>query len=99
MLIDVIFLRLASVLSSEADEVTVVPGWNGLNTGRPSLENVVDYLVARRPAKYSGGRAFAPAPRPRGIASVTTDRFPGRPDPFRAGRGPQQARLGACWVK
>ena len=54
MLIDVIFLRLASVLSSEEEDVTVIPGWNALNTGRAALEGVIDYLVARRPSKYSG---------------------------------------------
>ena len=54
MLIDVILLRLASVLSSDVDDMTIVPGWNALNTGRPSLEGVIDYLVARRPSKYSG---------------------------------------------
>ena len=53
MLIDVIFLRLASVLSTEAEDVTVIPGWSTLNTGKTSLDNVLDYLVARRPSKYS----------------------------------------------
>ena len=53
MLIDVIFLRLASVLSTEAEDVTVIPGWSTLNTGKPPLDNVLDYLVARRPSKYS----------------------------------------------
>ena len=57
MLVDVIFLRLASVLSTDADSLSIVPDWTALNTppdGKPSLERVVDYLVAKRPSKYSG---------------------------------------------
>ncbi|RDX46782.1 hypothetical protein OH76DRAFT_1355485 [Lentinus brumalis] len=57
MLIDVIFLRLASVMSTDADNLSVIPDWTALNTspgGRPSLEGVIDYLITKRPAKYSG---------------------------------------------
>lgn len=60
MLIDVIFLRLASVMSTDADNLSVIPDWIALNTspgGRPSLEGVIDYLITKRPAKYSGERA------------------------------------------
>lgn len=59
MLIDVIFLRLAAVTSTEADNLAIIPEWTALNTapgpaGRPSLEGVVDYLITKRPSKYSG---------------------------------------------
>ena len=59
MLIDVIFLRLAAVTSTEADNLAIIPEWTALKTapgpaGRPSLEGVVDYLITKRPSKYSG---------------------------------------------
>ncbi|KAH9932090.1 uncharacterized protein BXZ73DRAFT_90022 [Epithele typhae] len=55
MLIDVLFLRLASVLSAESaeDDVSIVPDWSGLAHGRRPLEGVADYLVAKRPKRYS----------------------------------------------
>lgn len=59
LLIDVIFLRLASVTSTDVDNLVVIPDWTALNTGpegRPSLEGVIDYLITKRPAKYSGER-------------------------------------------
>ncbi|KAI0756420.1 hypothetical protein C8Q80DRAFT_1278262 [Daedaleopsis nitida] len=59
MLIDVIFLRLAAVTSTDADNLAIIPDWSALNTapgpgGRPTVEGVIDYLIAKRPSKYSG---------------------------------------------
>ena len=59
MLIDVIFLRLASVTSTDADNLAIIPDWTALNTargpdGKVSLEGVIDYLITKRPSKYSG---------------------------------------------
>ena len=57
MLVDVIFLRLASMLSTDTDSLSIIPDWTTLNTppdGKLSLEGVIDYLVAKRPSKYSG---------------------------------------------
>lgn len=59
MLIDVIFLRLASVTSTDTDNLAIIPEWTALNTAsgpdvRPSLEGVIDYLITKRPSKYSG---------------------------------------------
>ncbi|TBU29777.1 hypothetical protein BD309DRAFT_654178 [Dichomitus squalens] len=57
MLIDVIFLRLASVLSTDQDSLSIVSDWTALNTSldsRHSLQGVIDYLIAKRPSKYSG---------------------------------------------
>ena len=63
MLVDVIFLRLASVLSTDEDRLSIVPDWTALNTppdGKPPLEGVMDYLVAKRPSKYSGRHPQVP---------------------------------------
>ncbi|KAM5539983.1 hypothetical protein V8D89_006486 [Ganoderma adspersum] len=57
ILVDVIFLRLASVLSTDTDRLSIVPDWTALNTppdGKLSLERVIDYLITKRPSKYSG---------------------------------------------